>query len=100
MKTTKKIYQKTIALLESYIAEEPDEDKQDGATELIGDCILVVREPDFHKRSERKSRLAELEADLQAVIDRASRDAARGAAMAGMKRLVIRITGAMQETAP
>ncbi len=100
MKTTRKIYQEAIALLESYIEEEPDEDKQDGATQLIGDCILVVQELGFHETGERKSPLAVLEADLQAVIDRASPGAASGAAIAGMKRLVTRITGALQETAP
>ena len=95
-----KIYQAAIALFESYIEEEPDEDKQDGATQFIGECILVVREPDFDKRSERKSRLAVLEADLQAVIDSASPDDASGAAIVGMKRMVTGITGALQETAP
>ena len=100
MTTTIELYQEAIALLESYIEEESDEDKQDGATQLVGDCILVVQELDFHELGEGKSPLAVLEANLQAVIDRASPDAASGAAIAGMKRLVTGITGALQEMAP
>ena len=68
MTTTIEFYQEAIALLESYIEEEPDEDKQDGATQLIGECILVVQELGFHETGEHKSPLAVLEADLQAVI--------------------------------
>ena len=100
MTTTIEFYQEAIALLESYIEEEPDEDKQDGATQLIGECILVVQELGFHETGEHKSPLAVLEADLQAVIDRVSLDAASGDAIVSMKRLVTRITGALQETAP
>ena len=62
MTTTIEFYQEAMSLLESYIEEEPDEDNQDGATQLIGDCILVVQELGFHETGEDKSPLAVLEA--------------------------------------
>jgi len=47
--------------------------------------------------SERKSRLARLEDDLQAIIDAASPGTANNAAVAQIRDLVDEITAALQE---
>ena len=92
MTTVSECYQSAIILLESYIQEEPDEGKHDCATQLIGDCILLLQVAGFDEASEGRSRLAVLEAHIQEVTDSASLCAASSTTIADMERLVTHIT--------
>ncbi len=97
MKTMSDFYLAAIAGLESYIDEEDNDIRLGEGIAKVGDYTLAMQEDGVDDISERNSRLARLEGDLQAIIDAASPGTASSPAVAQMRALVDAITAVLQE---
>ncbi len=97
MKTMSDFYVAAIAGLQSYIDAEEDDTRLGEGVAKVGEYTFAIQEDGADDISERKSRLARLESDLQAIIDAASPRTANSPAVAQMRDLVDAITAALQE---
>ncbi len=92
MKTMSDFYAAAIVGLEGYIDEEEDDIRLGEGVAKVGEYTFAMQEDGVDEISERKSRLATLEGDLQALIDAASPGTANSPAIAQMRDLVDEIT--------
>lgn len=97
MRTTRDFYVAAIATLEGYIDEEQDDARLGEAVVKIEDYTLAMQEDGIDDIGQRKSRLASLESDLQAIIDAATPGAAGIATIVQMTALVDDITATLQQ---
>ncbi len=97
MKTMSDFYLAAIAGLEGYIDEEDNDIRLGEGIAKVGEYTFAMQEDGVDDISERKSRLARLEGDLQAIIDAASPGTANGPAVAQMRDLVDAITAVLQQ---
>lgn len=97
MKAMSDFYAAAIAGREGYIDEEQDDVRLGEGVAKVGEYTFAMQEDGVDDISERKSRLARLEDDLQAIIDAASPGTANNAAVAQIRDLVDEITAALQE---
>ncbi len=97
MKTMSDFYAAAIAGLEDYIDDEEDDIRLGEGVAKVGEYTFAMREDGVDDISERKSRLAGLEGDLQALIDAASPGTVNSPPVAQMRDLVDEITAALQE---
>ena len=97
MKPMSDFYLAAIAGLEGYIDEEENDTRLGEGVAKIGEYTFAMQEDGVDDISERKSRLARLEGDLQAIIDAASPGTADSPAVAQMRDLIDAITAVLQE---
>lgn len=87
IRTASDFYAAAIAKLEAYVGEQ-EGDTVDDAIVKIGEYTLAMQENGVDDFSQRRRRLANLETDLQAIIDAASAETASRAAIPEMRALV------------
>ena len=97
MKTMSDFYAAAITGLEGYIDEEEDDIRLGETVLKVGEYTSAMQEDGVDDTGERKSRLARLEGDLQALIDAAPPETANSPAVAHMRDLVDEITAVLQE---